>query len=494
MTASVNSDSNLEHSRPIEFHCRCRNNLVAEVSGQFVMSMRHQYIAANGRSQNFRTQEHLNMMQRFIMDLHLSSLSDPTRWLAVPFDRSIYSANTRYSPKIGACSIATRIKDFLFENQYIELHGGFNDRRTGVGRRTRIRATQHLVGLLEQVHEFDYYKEGETVILKHPRASSRQPAALAEYVDTDSTNQMRHELARINQFIQDRWIDLRITDEEFRILRRQRLIELSNKRLKRIFNNNSFEQGGRFYGGWWIEIPKHYRPFITIDGSESVELDYSSMHLRILYAIENQPLPEGDLYTVNGFERNLVKSVFLRSINCTSRAQAVSSIINEIRENISKAETNLANSEDEMERTLAQTERDSIIDYSTGQIEDLLSRFTELHTVIERHLYSGIGLHLQFIDSKVANQTLLTLNDLGIVALPVHDSFIVKRSDEGQLRETMTSIFENVVNSTSQISRTIAPQLILESYDSFEEASAHFGESISSFSSYYSRSLYHESL
>ena len=33
-------------------------------------------------------------------------------------------------------------------------------------------------------------------------------------------------------------------------------IDVTQKRLRRIFNNGSFQQGGRFYGGWWQNIPK----------------------------------------------------------------------------------------------------------------------------------------------------------------------------------------------------------------------------------------------
>ena len=29
---------------------------------------------------------------------------------------------------------------------------------------------------------------------------------------------------------------------------------ISNKFVRRIFNNGTFEEGGRFYGGWWQRI------------------------------------------------------------------------------------------------------------------------------------------------------------------------------------------------------------------------------------------------
>jgi len=45
-------------------------------------------------------------------------------------------------------------------------------------------------------------------------------------------------------------------------------------------------------------------------------------------------------------------------------------------------------------------------------------------------------------DSDMANQIMLGLARRGIVALPVHDSFLVKARHADQLREAMVSAFE----------------------------------------------------
>jgi hypothetical protein len=42
-------------------------------------------------------------------------------------------------------------------------------------------------------------------------------------------------------------------------------IDLSKRTLTRMFTNGSFEEGGRFYRGWWQNVPSEYRKFITID-------------------------------------------------------------------------------------------------------------------------------------------------------------------------------------------------------------------------------------
>ena len=59
---------------------------------------------------------------------------------------------------------------------------------------------------------------------------------------------------------------------------------------------------GRFYDGWWQSIPSkdwQYRTHITIDGQRTCEVDYSSVCLRIVYALKGISIdPEEDLYDI----------------------------------------------------------------------------------------------------------------------------------------------------------------------------------------------------
>jgi hypothetical protein len=58
-------------------------------------------------------------------------------------------------------------------------------------------------------------------------------------------------------------------------------------RRRRIFSGGSWKSGGRFYGGWWQRLPGKWRQRIRIiDDEPIVELDYSGLHIIMLYAIE----------------------------------------------------------------------------------------------------------------------------------------------------------------------------------------------------------------
>ena len=83
---------------------------------------------------------------------------------------------------------------------------------------------------------------------------------------------------RINQAIASKWIDLELADNDFVALQAMmrsrkdrtgeddRQLNLTRTQLYRVFNDLEFNTGGRFYGGWWQNIPKQFRRLVTIDG------------------------------------------------------------------------------------------------------------------------------------------------------------------------------------------------------------------------------------
>ena len=85
-------------------------------------------------------------------------------------------------------------------------------------------------------------------------------------------------------------------------------VDLSARYLKRIFNNSSLEEGGRFYNGWWQSIPSRYRPFISINGDFTIEMDYSSIHIHLLYAVIQQTCPLKDHYVFGKLTKEFRKT------------------------------------------------------------------------------------------------------------------------------------------------------------------------------------------
>ena len=93
---------------------------------------------------------------------------------------------------------------------------------------------------------------------------------------------------------------------------------LKYKQPHRVFTDN-LKLGGRYYGPMWQMLSEELRKYLFIDGYPVVELDYSGLHLRMLYHLEGMDY-KGDPY---GFgsrqERPYLKLVSLVMINKKTR-------------------------------------------------------------------------------------------------------------------------------------------------------------------------------
>lgn len=249
---------------------------------------------------------------------------------------------------------------------------------------------------------------------------------LVEYGDDTFANEARDRLRIINDMLECHWADVALTDEqlaaELKHLEGTRedeaaqFFDFAARTVHRVFNNEDWTQGGRFYGAWWISCPSRLRPYILIDGKRTVEVDYSGMHAAMLYAQEGLAIPE-DPYercqrtAGNRAERQLVKRTFNALLNASS-VQG----INEIE----GYEADL-----------------------TGRRWDDFKRFiVASYPEFRQYFGSGIGLRLQRKDSDLAESVMLKFAAMGYACLPVHDSFIVHHGLQDDLADMMQAAFE----------------------------------------------------
>lgn len=193
--------------------------------------------------------------------------------------------------------------------------------------------------------------------------------------------------------------------------------------LHRVFNNDSFEEGGRFYGAYHIGLGKTIRPHIRLNGQPTVELDYKALHIRMLYHIENIDYVDDPYNALCEYddERNIYKKLLLISINAETENSLVKAFRDEAWEDGLKCKiTNKA-------------------------ILSNLNKFKEHHHKIAGYLGTGIGLTLQNKDSQIAEAVLIRLTHNDIPCLPIHDSFIVPAQYEGLLCQAMFEEYEKVM-------------------------------------------------
>ena len=76
---------------------------------------------------------------------------------------------------------------------------------------------------------------------------------------------------------------------------------------------------------------------------------------------------------------------------------------------------------------------------------DVSEAIMAFHTPIAQHFYTGVGLHLQRIDSDIAERVILAFIALDIPILPLHDSFLVHNGYEGELPTLMNAASVDVI-------------------------------------------------
>lgn len=202
-------------------------------------------------------------------------------------------------------------------------------------------------------------------------------------------------------------------------------INFSKVSLRRIFSRDQLDCGGRFYGGWWQNIPSVYRPYVAIDGGITVEADYSGMALNSLYAISNEFLGDGDPYdiglnylTESDPKRKLVKKYINATLNDENKKFRLS--------------------HDEL----------TTLGISSHELHAGVLR---RHPKIAKYFNSGIGLHLQFVESQIAESVMIEFLRYGEACLPIHDSFIVRHELIDQLESVMQESFQRRFNTKIKI-------------------------------------------
>ncbi len=269
------------------------------------------------------------------------------------------------------------------------------------------------------------YDPGETIRLKD--AEGR----LIDYDDNRRTDAMRREMREINEALRATEIDLPVAG-----LRRDgailhigdAVLNQSIDLLHRVFSRKSFSLNGRLVGPWWQGLPKEYRAQLTINGEAAVELDYSNQHLRILYVEVGAPPGDGDKYDIADWPRDLVKRAVFALLNARDEAGAVG-VICDAREG-----------KPALTGTGARTKARKLF-------EDVKRR----HAPVAHLFHTDQGIRLMRRDSELATAIMGAMRELGVVVLPIHDSFIADQKHEGKLREEMEAAWHALIGAENPV-------------------------------------------
>jgi hypothetical protein len=256
--------------------------------------------------------------------------------------------------------------------------------------------------------------------------------------------------------------------------RKPRTLNFSHVHLRRIFARGQMNLGGRFYGGWWQNIPKGYRRYITINGCQTVEVDFSTLHPTLLF-LENKLDPPEDFYDLGLktegnplFEPDAEQYEIKRKI-IKGFANA---LIND--------ERGVHKLDDEAVKTLG---------LDSAALKDLLIK---THPVFAKAIKSDAGVRYQFIDSRIAELVMMKLLKQNIVCLCVHDSFVVIDAFQDELVTAMKEAFAEVVKAEA----TLKPaELPIDGFEVLQRNMQKLSEELlAAFSRAYNLSWYRQNL
>lgn len=280
----------------------------------------------------------------------------------------------------------------------------------------------------------DAYKVGRTpdeeVIFLRNEAGEN-----VEYEDTHDTTAMREVLRAYNELLSLHFIDIRRLDQPWIDLSdgSKLLLGPSRQRVYRVFNRASFDKGGRFFGPWWQQCPKQWRREIFINDAPTIEQDYSSLHIALLYSrkgVNFYSKHQGDAYqldtpsflTTPEQTRKYAKQLLLVAVNAKDDKAAFSAFRNARSEAKDRLGSSLTN----------------------DQLNVLLGGLRQKHPVIADDLGSDAGIELMKEDSRITEHVIKSFTDRGLPVLTVHDSYIVHFGDHDLLQKAMEEAFETV--------------------------------------------------
>ena len=418
----------------IDFSLTCGGQL-AERCEVLVQRMEEWEQEHNVRSRSLKDTDKLNRQLStltLVSNLYFNSKDKSQSTFGVPQSKTYYAENRKKLGKNITRSGIVRVLDFLVERGFAEIVSPGRkhpDAKQGIP--TQVRGKKSFLEFLDHgdVSCLDIETTHPQVILKSDKKSGK---ALVDFEQTDTSRDMNDQVTLINKVLLDHWADLEIPHKDLLALQDKGIyLEktlYTRRRLHRVFNNSSFEYGGRFYGGWWQSIPSKLRHRITINNEPTIELDYSSMHPRMLYAELGEECPI-DPYDVglDPEHRDLVKIAFNALINAKGRIKKF----------------------DDPEDGPCFDEKE--IGMAWGKF---LIKIKTSHPKLEPLFGTGIGLKFQRLDSDIAEATMLHFARKDIPVLPVHDSFIIFEKYEDELRNVMKREFKKKIKTSALIKDT----------------------------------------
>jgi hypothetical protein len=359
------------------------------------------------------------VIQAVIIDLAHAYLMADERPCAIPRSKRVLDARDQYkSPALTGT--LPDVLDLLQASGWLCQEMG-ERKAFQHDKRTTIKPTPRLCEAVQKhsltLFDLSRAKGEEVVIMKAVKDDYWAKGGRVQYDDDEETHRIRTQVRTINEWIAQANIEF---DEE--ALERNISLDSSDITLRRYFSRNSFQSGGRMFGGFWQQLKEAERlNGIFINSEDVAEIDYGQIAARILYGLAGVPVPKGDLYEIPGLTR----------INGQSYRNGIKLLFNSLTFMEHEPTRKPKNSKGKLPSHL--------------KIEQIVDLIKQAHPAIARYFGTPTGHYVQFRESEVMVNVLLRLRDDNIVALPVHDAVVVRCSAKARTMDIMRSVFEELI-------------------------------------------------
>jgi hypothetical protein len=359
-------------------------------------------------------------VEALVCNLACVSLFGSERCLAVPRSSGMMWSKSRYRPPVygqhflDALDLMAHPKIGLVEN----VERGFKFAGS-TARRSTIRPTAAFAQHIPRNLRWDAFTQAgdhEVLVLKGPKDPTTGEAEVLEYWDTAITRRRRKEVQQINAYLRQAPL---IYMGQGNATRDGRPVDPMRRTVRRIFNNGSWQQGGRLYDGFWETMRRQDR-FTCLriataaypEGEPIANVDYGQLFLALAYREVNLTPPDGDLYDIagDGSHREGWKRL------CNAVLLSTAPLRNWPRE-LSSA-------------------------FPKGtKLQDAIAAIVERHAPIAHLFGTGVGFKLMLLESEMLIEVMLRLYSQKVTALPLHDSVLIAASEVALAEEAMETAF-----------------------------------------------------
>ena len=287
-----------------------------------------------------------------------------------------------------------------------------------------------------KVSVFDISQYQELIILKDISKKD------IDYEDNSKTKDIKGKvLEQYNEILRKTFIDIPFLEKSYLEYKgRKYNVNQHSKLVKKIFSNGSFDDGGKFYGGWWQRISEKQREKILMDDRETIEIDYKSLHPVLAYAKKGIDFWErtnttkysyfNDSYdvSISGIKDRedsgaVVKLLFLTALNTNSEQECFHKFGNQWDYELHSYKGL----------------------FSDIFLQELLDSIRDRHYQIDDLFCSGNGLDLQKLDNEIIEYIVGDFTERNLPILCNNDSFIIWKEQLDLLVNNMQTAIKWVI-------------------------------------------------